>query len=78
MKKSVLPYAINRDADQPVHPRSLISVFVIHCLDSITPSLSISEISGLYLAFVAVQAGLSRTWSQNPKTGFLVTWLIYE
>ena len=27
---------------------------------------------------VAEQAGLSHTWSQTPKTGFLVMWLIIK
>ena len=47
--------------------------FFIRCLDSIIPLVSKSEISSLYLASVAAQAGLSLTWSQTPKTGFLVT-----
>ena len=34
MRKPVLPYANNKGADQPVHSRSLISAFVIRCLDS--------------------------------------------
>ena len=38
-----------------VHPRSLISAFVVHCLDSIIPS--ISEILSLYLASMASQTG---------------------
>ena len=54
-----LPYANNKGADQPAHPRSLISTFVVRCLDSIIPLVSISEMSSLYLASVAVQAGLS-------------------
>ena len=45
MRKPVLPYASNKDADQPAHPRNLTSVFVIHCLDSIIHSFSISETS---------------------------------
>ena len=73
MRKPVLPYANNKGADQPAHPRSLISAFVVRCLDSIIPLVSISEISSLYLASVAAQAGLSLTWSQTPSTGFLVT-----
>ena len=71
-----MPYANNKVADQPAHPRSLISAFVVRCLDSIIPLVSISEISSLYLASVAAQAGLCLTWSQTPKTGFLVTRLI--
>ena len=34
-KTCFMPYANNKDADQPVHPCSLISTFVVHCLDSI-------------------------------------------
>ena len=43
------------------------------CLDSIIPLVSISEISSLYLASVAAEAGLCLTLSQTSKTGFLVT-----
>ena len=42
-----MPYANNKDADQPAHPRSLISVFVIRFLDSIISLVSISKISRL-------------------------------
>ena len=34
MRKPVLPYANNKGADRLAHPRSLISAFVIRCLDS--------------------------------------------
>ena len=68
-----MQYANNKGADQPAHPRSLISAFVVSCLDSIIPLVSIAEISSLYLASVAAQAGLSLPWSQTWKTGFLVT-----
>ena len=68
-----MPYANNKSADQPAHPRSLISTFVVRCLDSIIPLFSISEISSLYIASVAAQAGLGITWSETPKTGFLVS-----
>ena len=59
MRKPVLPYANNKGADQPAHLRSLISAFVVHCLNSIIPLVSISKISSLCLASVATQAGLS-------------------
>ena len=62
--------------------------FVVRCLGSIIPLVSISEISSLYLVSVTAQTGLSLPWSQTPKTGFLVTrlnyiggnfeWLVYE
>ena len=73
MRKPVLPYANNKGTDQPAHPRSLISTFIVRCLDSIISLVSISEISSLQLAFVAAQAGLSLTRSKTSKTGFLVT-----
>ena len=73
MTKPVLPYTNNKGADQPAHLCSLISAFVIRCLYSMIPLVSISEISSLYLVSVAAQAGLCLTWSQTPKTGFLVT-----
>ena len=68
-----MPYAHNKGADQPAHPRSLISAFVVRCLDSIMHILPIDDISRLYLACVSEQTGLSLTWSKTPKTGFLVT-----
>ena len=71
-----LPYANNKGADQPAHPRSLISTFVIRYLGSIIPLGSTSKISSLWLVFVAEEASLSLTWSETPKTGFLVTRLI--
>ena len=52
-----MPYANNKGADQPAHPRSLISAFVVRCLDSIIPLVSISIVSSLYLTSVAAQAG---------------------
>ena len=58
--------------------RRLISTFVIRCLDSIIPLVSISEISSLYLASVAAQAGFSLHWSQTPNIDFLVTGLWYK
>ena len=53
-----MPYTNNKGADQPAHPRSLICAFVVRCLDSIIPLLSISEISSLYLVSVTAQTGL--------------------
>ena len=64
-----MPYANNKGIDQLGHQRSLISTFVVLCLDIIIPLLSISEISSLYLASVAVQAGLSLPVA-NPEDRF--------
>ena len=52
-KMCLMSYANNKGADQPVHPRSLISAFVVHCLDSIISPDSIAEISRLQLVSVA-------------------------
>ena len=41
----LMPYANNKDADQPAHPRSLISTFVVRCLDSMICILAISKVS---------------------------------
>ena len=60
-----LRYANNKGTDQPVHPHSLISAFVVRCLDSIIPLVSISEISSLYLASMAAQGGLSLPWRRG-------------
>ena len=76
MKKPVYAVCVKKAADQPAHPRSLISAFVVRCLNSMIPLISVSEIASLYLASVAAQASLCLTWSQIPKTDFLVTRLI--
>ena len=65
-----MPYANNKGADQPAHPRSLISAFVVHCLDNIIPVLVIAEISRPWLVSVPEQASLSLTWSQTPEDRF--------
>ena len=46
-KTCLMPYANNKGAVQPTHPRSLISAFVVCCLDRIILLVSISEISSL-------------------------------
>ena len=65
-----LPYANNKDADQPAQSRSLIIAFIVRCLDSIIPLVPISKISSLKLASVAEQASLSLTWSKTPEDMF--------
>ena len=75
MRKRVLCQC---DIDQPAHLRSLISTFVVRCLDSIIHLLAIAESSRPQLVSAAEQAGLSINWSETLKTGFLVTWLKYN
>ena len=62
-----MPYGNNKGADQPAHPHSLISTFVIRCLDSIIALVSISKISSLYLPSVAAQASLHLPWLQRRR-----------
>ena len=58
----LMSYSNNKGADQPAHPCSLISAFVVRCLDSI---ISLDSI-----ASVAAQASLSLTWSETPEDTF--------
>ena len=44
-KMCLMPYANNKGADQPAHPRSLISTFVVRCLDSMIRILALSKVS---------------------------------
>ena len=44
VKMCLMSCANNKGADQPAQPRSLISTFVVRCLDSIR-ILAISEVS---------------------------------
>ena len=69
-KMCLMPYANNKGADQPAHPRSLINTFVVHCLDSMICILAISKVSRLYLVSIAEHAGLSLTWSQISEDAF--------
>ena len=45
-----MPYANNKDADQPAHPHSLISAFVVRCLDSNLPTVGLLSASGVHFA----------------------------
>ena len=69
-KMCFMSYANNKGTDQSVYPRSLISAFVVRCLNSIISLDSIAEISRLKLASVAAQASLCLAWSETPKDMF--------
>ena len=66
----LMSYANNKGADQPAHPRSLISAFIVGCLDSVMSLVSVTKISSLMLASVAEQASLSLTWTETPEDTF--------
>ena len=74
MRKPVMPFAGNKEADQHAHPQSLISAFVVRCLESIMPSIQ---------NFKTLASPWSRAgWFESPgcklsKTGFLMTWPMY-
>ena len=70
MRECLMSYANNRGADQPAHPRSLISAFVVRCLDSVMSLVSVTKISSLVLASVAEHVSLSLTWSETPEDTF--------
>ena len=59
-------YANNQRADQPAHPTSLISVFVVDCQDSNELSLNSKSHHSL-----ADQAWLE-TWPRGYKTFFML------
>ena len=60
----------NQGADQPAHPHSRISAFIIF-LESIITTLA-PIMSVIWLVSVAVQTGLSLACSETQKTGFLM------
>ena len=43
-KMCLMTYANNKGANQPAHPRSLISTFVVRCLDSMICILALSKV----------------------------------
>ena len=68
-----LLYAINKGADPPAC--SLISAFIVHCLDNIIPILAKSKISRLASLCSLAGQFVSYLITNPPKTGFLVKWL---
>ena len=77
-KMCLMSYANNKGADQPAHPRSLISTFVIRCLDRVISLDSVAEISRLQLASVVHRTVCVWPDRKLPKTCFVVSWLTYN
>ena len=65
-----MPYVNKKGSDQPVHPHSLISNFVVRCFDSIISIVAKNKVSSLSLVSVAEQIGLSLTWSHTTENRF--------
>ena len=61
-----------RPADQPVHPRRLISAFVICYLESIISNLLQAKFQFFLLISVAEETGLNLLSSETPNTGFFM------
>ena len=66
-------YANNKGADQPAYPRSLISAFVVRCLDSVMSLVYVTKISSLMLASVLSRPVWVWPGRKLPKTRFLMT-----
>ena len=66
----LMPYANNKGADQPAHPHSLISAFVVRCQDRMIHLVYISEISRFELVSVAEQISLCLALSETPEDTF--------
>ena len=69
-KMRLMSYANNKGADQPAHLRSVISTFVVHCLDSMIGILALATVWRLQPVSEVEQAGLSLTWSKIPEDTF--------
>ena len=69
MSKTCLrEFAKNKGADQPAHPHSLISAFVIRLLKNIISKLATSKISLFLLVSVAEETGMSLALTETPRT----------
>ena len=70
MRKRVLYYMRTTKAQISLRIRSLISAFIIRCLDSVMSLVSVPNGSSLMLASVAEQASLNLTLSETPEDTF--------
>ena len=71
MRKPAFCIWENKDADQLHGEHEADQHLCFRYTDSTIPLLPKYEISSVQLSSVAVQPGLSGTWSETPKTGFL-------
>ena len=77
MRKPAFCICENKDTDQLRGDREADQRFCFRYTDSTIPLLPKSEILSLYVSSVIAQADLCRTWSETPKTSFLITRLIF-
>ena len=76
MRKPDFCICENKDADQLRGNREADQRLWFRYTDSTIPLLPKSEIPSPLLFSVVVKPGLCQTWSETPKTGFLITRLI--
>ena len=69
-KTCLREFSNNTGADQPAHPRSLISAFVIRFLENNICTLATGAILIFCLVSVAEEAGLNLALSETPEDRF--------
>ena len=72
MRKPDFCICENKDTDQLLSNCAADQRLCFRYIDGKIPILPKSDISSLLLSSVAVQPNLCRTWSETPKTGFVV------
>ena len=77
MRKPAFCICENKGADQLRGNHEADQRLCFRYTDSTIPLLPKPEISSLYPSSLDVQPGLSWTWLETPKTGFLTTRLKY-
>ena len=61
-----MPYANNKGADQPAHSRSLISAFVVRCLDSTIKIVTYAQ------AFIRIITFLWKKGGHLPEATYVI------
>ena len=69
-KMCLMSYANNKGADQPAHPLSLISTFVVCCLDSIISLRFYSRNFKTLASFCGCTGPFESYFVENPKDRF--------
>ena len=82
----LMQYANNKGADQPVHPRSLISIFVVRCLDGMTYTCCIQSFKVLasfwscahWFDLFVLSFKSQSTIFQSCRDGAIASWVINQ
>ena len=73
MRKPAFCICENNDADQLRGNWKADQRHCFHFIDNTIPLPPVYKISSLQPSSVGLQPGLCQTWSETPKTGFLIT-----